>query len=260
MFHSCWIEPTCPSGRINVTEGKDRRFQTTRWSMIVRAGHDNVSGEARRDALENICQTYWFPAYSYVRSRGYSQQDAQDLTQDFFARLLENDFFDVVDQERGKFRSFLLIALRRFLADEWDKTQAQKRGGGIRHQSLSLDTAELLIAESAQKPLTPDQIFDLHWAKTILANALRRVEQEHMDSGKEQSFRVLRPFLGSRDPDHRYSDAAQELGISDGGVKAAIHRLRARYRQALEVEVSETLMDGEDLSEELKYLLARLTA
>src|SRR5262245_52426241 len=117
----------------------DRRFETTRWSMIVRAGHDQPSGRARRDALEFICKTYWFPAYSYVRSRGHNQQDAQDLTQEFFARLLENDFFDVADKERGRFRSFLLTALRRFLADEWKRTHAQKRGGGVPHQSLDLD-------------------------------------------------------------------------------------------------------------------------
>ena len=154
-----------------------KRFQTTRWSMIVRAGHDHASDQTRRDALEFICRTYWFPAYSYVRSRGYNREDAQDLTQDFFARLLENDFFDVADKERGRFRSFLLVTLRRFLADEWDKTQAKKRGGGIWHQSLDPDMAEMLIAESAQKPLTPDQIFDLHWAKTTLANALRSEER-----------------------------------------------------------------------------------
>ncbi len=226
--------------------------------MIVRAGHDHASTQSRRDALESICQTYWFPAYSYVRRRGYSQQDAQDLTQDFFVRLLQNDFFDAADKERGRFRSFLLTSLRRFLADEWDKTQAKKRGGGIPHQSLDLDTAEALIAESAEKPLTPDQIFDLHWAKTILANALRQVESDHIKAGKERYFRILRPFLGGRDPNLQYADAAKELGISEGAIKVAVHRLRGKYKEALEVEISETLMDGEDLSEEMKYLIGRL--
>jgi RNA polymerase sigma-70 factor (ECF subfamily) len=236
-----------------------KRFQTTRWSMIVRAGQDHSSTQSRQDALEFICNTYWFPAYSYARSRGYQREDAQDLTQEFFARLLENHFFDVADKERGRFRSFLLTSLQRFMADEWQKTQAQKRGGGIRHQSLDLDTAELLLAESAQKPLTPDQIFDLHWAKTTLANALRRLEKEYVESGKMRYFRTLRPYLSGRDPDHKYSQAGEELGISEGAVKVAVHRMRARYREALEDEISETLMDGEDLSEELKYLISQLT-
>jgi RNA polymerase sigma-70 factor (ECF subfamily) len=236
-----------------------RRFETTRWSIIVAAGNEAISTEERRDALEHICRNYWFPAYSYVRSRGYRQEDAQDLTQEFFTRLLDKDALHVAEKERGRFRSFLLASLRNFLSDEWDKAQAQKRGGGIQHQSLDIETAETLFAEAADKPLTPDQMFDLHWAKTTLAHALDRVEAVYGDSGKEHHFRTLRPFLGANGLRTSYAEAAQELGISEGAVKVAIHRLRKRYREALELEVAETLTRGEDLPEEMKYLIGRLT-
>lgn len=235
---------------------KAKRFKTTRWSMIVAAGAGE-SSESRR-ALEQLCQTYWFPSYSYVRSRGYRQEDAQDLTQEFFARLLEKDFLNMADRERGRFRSFLLSSLRNFLADEWDKTQAKKRGGGIQHLSLDIATAETLFAESAQRPLTPDQIFDLHWAKTALANALHRLEIKYKDTDKGRYFRSLRPYLGSTEPQMSYSGVARELGISEGAVKVAVHRLRKRYRESLELEIAETLTNGADLPEELKYLIGRL--
>jgi len=225
--------------------------------MIAAAGAGE-SSESRR-ALEQLCQTYWFPSYSYVRSRGYRQEDAQDLTQEFFARLLEKDYLNMADRERGRFRSFLLASLRNFLADEWDKEQAQKRGGGAQHQSLDIETAEALLAESVQRPLTPDQIFDLHWAKTALANALHRLEKTYKDTDKEHHFRFLRPYLGNTEPQMSYSEVAQELGISEGAVKVAVHRLRKRYRETLELEIAETLADSADLPEELKYLIARLT-
>ena len=241
-----------------MTRGDAKRFETTRWSMIVKAGGDHESSQSRRNALDHICRTYWFPAYSYVRSRGYQQEDAKDLTQEFFARLIEKDFLDAADRDRGSFRSFLLASIRSFLADEWDKTQAKKRGGGIEHQSLDIETAETLLAESVQKPLTPDQIFDLHWAKTTLANALQRVESMYRDAANERQFIALRPFLGNKDPLTSYAAAAEELAISTGAVKIAIHRLRKRFREALELEIAETLMDGADLSEELKYLLSRV--
>ena len=238
--------------------GQGKRFETTKWSMIVRAGGVGTSSESRRDALEQICRTYWFPTYSYVRSRGYRMEDAQDLTQDFFARLLERDMIEVADRERGRFRSFLLASLRRFLADEWDKTQAQKRGGGIKHQSLDIDTAEALIAESADKPLTPDQLFDLHWAKTTLANALHRLEESQRESGKARYFNAIRPFLVNQGGQTSQAEAAEELGLSEGAFKVAVHRLRKRFRETLEVEISETLMNGEDLSDEFKHLVGSL--
>ncbi len=241
-----------------MTLDKATRFETTRWSMIVAAGGERKSSESRRKALEHICQTYWFPSYSYVRSRGYQQEDAQDLTQEFFTRLLEKDHLDVADRERGRFRSFLLESLKNFLADEWDKKQAKKRGGGIQHQSLDMDTAETLLAESAQRPLTPDQIFDLHWAKTTLANALRRLESAQKDPNKQRHFATLRPFLVNKDPQINYSDAAEKLGMSVGAVKVAVHRLRKQFLECLEFEIAETLVNGNDLPEELKYLIGRL--
>lgn len=242
-----------------MNEDSAKKFETTRWSMIVAAGGKGESSELRRNALEHICRTYWFPSYSYVRSRGYRREEAQDLTQEFFTRLLEKDHLDVADQERGRFRSFLLASLKNFLADEWDKAQAQKRGGGARHQSLDIETAETLLAESAQRPLTPDQIFDLHWAKTTLANALHRVEAMYKDSNKEHYFKTLRPLLENRGPRGSYADVAEELGISAGAVKVAVHRLRKQFRESLELEIAETLMNGAELPEELKYLIGRLS-
>ncbi len=235
---------------------KAKRFQTTRWSVIAAAGAGESSES--RQALELLCQTYWFPSYSYVRSRGYRQEDAQDLTQDFFVRLIEKGNLIKADRERGRFRSFLLASLRNFLADEWDKAQAKKRGGGILHRSLDIETAETLLAESAQRPLTPDQIFDLHWAKTALANALHRLELGYRGTDKEHLFRVLRPYLGNTDARMSYKEVAQELGISEGAVKAAVHRLRGRYYETLQLEIAETLTNSDDLPEELKYLVGRL--
>jgi RNA polymerase sigma-70 factor (ECF subfamily) len=242
---------------VNRIEGK--RFETTRWSMIIRAGDEGESSKTRQDALEQICRTYWFPVYSYVRRRGYHREDAQDLTQEFFVHLVEKEFLDVADKERGRFRSFLLASLRHFLADEWDKTQAKKRGGGILHESLNIETAETLIAEATQRPLTPDQVFDLHWAKTTLANAFQRVETMHKEAGKERYFNALRPFLVGPTSGSGYTEAANELGLSEGAVKVAVHRLRSKLRDALELEISETLTDDADLRDELKYLIGRLS-
>ena len=234
-----------------------KRFETTRWSMILTA-RDGRSSESRQ-ALEQLCQMYWFPVYSYICRRGNRVEQAQDLTQEFFTRFLEKQFLRKVEQERGRFRSFLLTSVSNFLADEWDKHEALKRGGGAQHLALDFAAAEGLMAEAAADQLTPEKIFDLHWAKTILARALGRLETEYAQEGKEALFSALRPSFGGAQPSPGYKDLGEELGMKEGAVKVAAHRMRKRYRRALEMEILETISDPGDLGQELKHIMASLS-
>lgn len=234
-----------------------KRFETTRWSMIL-AARDGRSPESRQ-ALEQLCQIYWFPVYSYICRRGNRTEQAQDLTQEFFVRLLEKQFLRKVERERGRFRSFLLASVSNFLADEWDKRQALKRGGGDQRLALDFAASEALMAEAAAHQLTPEKLFDLHWAKTILARALGRLEAEYIEEGKGLLFGALRASLGGTRPAPRYKDLGDELGMTEGAVKVAAHRMRKRYRGALEIEILDTISDPAELRQELKYIMAALS-
>lgn len=234
-----------------------KRFETTRWSMIL-AARDGQSPDSRQ-ALEQLCQMYWFPVYSYICRRGNRAEQAQDLTQEFFARFLEKKFLRKVERDRGRFRSFLLASVSNFLADEWDKHQALKRGGGAKHLALDFAAGEGLMAEAAAHQLTAEKLFDLHWAKTILARALGRLETEYIEEGKGALFEALRASLGGTQPVPKYKDVGDELGMKEGAVKVAAHRMRKRYRGALEIEVLETIDDPEELRQELKYIMAALS-
>ena len=234
-----------------------KRFETTRWSMILTA-RDGRSSESRQ-ALEQLCQMYWFPVYSYICRRGNRVEQAQDLTQEFFTRFLEKQFLRKVEQERGRFRSFLLTSVSNFLADEWDKHEALKRGGGAQHLALDFAAAEGLMAEAAAHQLTPEKLFDLHWAKTILARALARLEAEYIEEGKGGLFVALRASLGGAQPSPPYKDVGDELGMKVGAVKVAAHRMRKRYRGALEKEILETISNPDELGQELKHIMASLS-
>lgn len=207
-----------------------------------------------QDALAKLCQTYWHPLYAYVRRRGYSPEDAQDLTQEFFARLLERNAVSSVNRDKGRFRSFLLASLNHFLSDEWDKGRAQKRGSG---KVISLDTqyAETWLREQPAQSLTPERAFELRWAIALLEQVHQRLEAEHRQQGKADLFDVLRPTLAGPGNSAPYAELGARLGLNEGAVKVAVHRLRQRYRALLRETIAETVASAEEVDEELRYLL-----
>jgi len=233
-------------------------FRTTRWTL-VRAASGVPSGE-RREALETLCTSYWPPVYAFVRRQGATPVLAEDLTQAFFARLLEKDGLRLADPERGRFRSFLLGALRHFLANEKDREQAQKRGGG--RAPLSLDASALHGLESAlglepATGLTPERQFERAWAGAVLARAQARLAEEQEQAGKSAQWLALEPHLSNTDERGHGSDLAQRLGISENAVRVALHRLRRRFGELVRDEVRETVGPGE-VEDEVRQLLRAL--
>ena len=231
-------------------------FVTTHWSVVLTAGRNDTT--RAHDALANLCQTYWHPLYAYVRRRGYSPEDAQDLTQEFFARLLGRNWIGSADREKGRFRSFLLTAMKRFLADEWDKARAQKRGGGVRTLPLEFDTAETHLSREPADRVTPEQVFERRWALTLLDEVLKRLQAEYERDGKSELFAELHPCLIGERTDQPYAELAEKLHVSEGTVKALVHRLRQRYRQLLREEISQTVATAGEVDEELRHLFAAL--
>jgi RNA polymerase sigma-70 factor (ECF subfamily) len=223
--------------------------------VVLAAGRGNVP--QAREALETLCQTYWYPLYVYVRRRGYSPADAEDLTQEFFAWLLERDWLGVADQQRGRFRSFLLTSFSRFLANEWDKARTQKRGGG-RIVSLQFDNAEASCAHEPVDTGTPEQIFEWRWALTLLDHVMKLLSAEFARDGKAVLFEALKPCLLGERTAQPYASLASKLGMTEGSVKVAVHRLRQRYRQLLRDEIANTVAKPEEVEEELRYLFAVL--
>ncbi len=205
-------------------------------------------------ALEELCKTYWFPLYAYVRRRGHSKQDAEDLVQAFFARLLEKNFLANLASERGKFRAFLLAALKHFLANEWDKSQAQKRGGGAAHFSLDWQTADTKFQVAATSEPSPDKAFDREWALALLAKVIERLQKECAADGKGKLFEQLKTFLMAGGGDSAQAEVAKSLGMEEGAVRVAIHRLRKRYRALLRDEIAHTLSDDAMVEAEMQAL------
>lgn len=205
-------------------------------------------------ALEQLCRTYWFPLYAYVRRRGEAKADAEDLTQAFFARLLEKNFLAGLDAERGKFRAFLLAALKHFLANEWDKARAQKRGGGEVPLSLDWQTADSKFQVAATNEPSPDRAFDREWALALLARVIERLQAEAETEGKGKVFAQLKSFLMAGQGESAQAGVAKALGMEEGAVRVAIHRLRKRYRQLLRDEIANTLSDPAMVDEEMRAL------
>lgn len=238
---------------------RQARFATTRWSMVVHAGRGQDTGA--RDALARLCQTYWFPIYVYVRRHGHSPHDARDLTQGFFARMLENQTIGKADPARGRFRTFLLTTLGHFLADEREKARAQKRGGGQHLISLDFAAAERRFElEPVDGGASPDRAFDRHWAMTLLETVLRRLELEYAGAGKLKLFTVLRTTLVGGSATQPYAALASTLGTTEAAVKVAVHRLRKRYREVLQAEIDETVTTVEAAKEELRELFRALSS
>ena len=237
---------------------RSARFATTRWSIVVAAGSRDA--EHGREPLARLCQAYWFPLYAYVRRRGHTPEDSQDLTQAFFARLLEKNWVAGADRSKGRFRTFLLAAMKHFLADEWDRAGAQKRGGGVALLPLSFDSAEQRYVEEPSDPETPERIYERRWAVALLDAVLCRLRAEYEDQGKGELFAVLRPCLVGERTAQPYAQLAESLGSSEPAIRSAVHRLRQRYRQLLRDEVASTIDAGEDIEDELRHLFAVLTA
>ena len=232
-------------------------FVTTRWS-VVSAAQDEDSPQAEQ-ALEILCRSYWYPLYVFVRRRGHSPEDAEDLVQEFFARLLQKHYLDAVEPERGRFRTFLIMALKRFMANECDRSRAQKRGGG--QELLPLDTAlaESRYEEESSLEMRADLAFDRQWAVTLLDEALTRVADEQKTLGKSAEFELLRPFLTVGTDLISYGEVARKLGATEVAVRMAVHRLRRRYRQVFREALAQTVATPADLDAEMHYLLEVLS-
>jgi RNA polymerase sigma factor (sigma-70 family) len=231
-------------------------FATTHWSVVLAATRSDTT--RAQAALARLCQTYWYPLYAYVRRRGYEAHDAQDLTQEFFARLLEQKWLAQADRERGRFRTFLLSAMGHFLANEWDKARTQKRGGHVEIVPLQLGSAETRYGQEPADPLTPEQCFDRRWALALLEEVLNALRQEHIAAGTEQLFEALKPCLIGDRQAQPYAVLGTQLGMTEGAVKVAVHRLRQRYRQLLREEIAQTVASPEEVNGEMRHLFAVL--
>jgi RNA polymerase sigma-70 factor (ECF subfamily) len=231
-------------------------FVTTRWSVILAAG--GVDTTQAREAISCLCKTYWYPLYAYVRRQGHSPENAQDLTQEFFANLLAHNWVARADRHKGRFRSFLLMVLKRFLANEWEKAKTLKRGGQVRLVPLLLDTAETRYSQEPADTSTPEEVFEKQWALTLLQTVLQRLRQEYARKGKGELFSRLEPSLvGSRET-QPYGSLAAELGMTEGAVKVAVSRLRERYRKYLREEIAHTVASPVQVDEELRHLFRAL--
>jgi RNA polymerase sigma-70 factor (ECF subfamily) len=231
-------------------------FRTTHWSVVLAAG--GQSSTAAREALESLCRTYWYPLYAFVRRQGYGPDDAQDLTQEFFARLIEKDRLAEVRPERGRFRSFLRVSLKHFLADARDWARAQKRGGGRPPISLNDSEAESRYQHEPQDDLSPDRIFERRWAYALLEAVMDRLQKEFQSAGKPGLFEALKPFLAGDIEGRSYAEAGARFGLSEGAAKMTVTRMRRRYKHLLREEVANTVASPADVEEELGYLLAVL--
>jgi RNA polymerase sigma factor (sigma-70 family) len=230
-----------------------QQFATTHWSLVLAAGRGSSVGA--RDALAALCRSYWYPLYAFVRRRGYGPEDAQDLTQAFFARLLEKGYLRAADSERGRFRSFLVTACQHFLAKEQNRARAKKRGGGRKVLTLDFDAGERRYRREPAHSTTPEVIYERQWALTLLNQVLQQLEQEYATVDKQHVFNQLKDFL-TGEQGTAYRDVALSLGLSEGAVKVAVHRLRRRYRELLRAAITQTVATPEDVEDELRHLFS----
>jgi len=233
------------------------RFESTRWSMVVAAGHP--SSPDCREALETLCRTYWYPLYAFLRRRGCPPEEAEDLTQAFFVHMLDKQDFKLADQERGKFRSFLLTSLKHFVANERRRAYTRKRGGGSQHFPLDFGSAEGQYLQEPAHGLTPEELFERSWAMTILDRTMARLESEFVGARKRKQFGLLSRHLIKGDVDATYSETGAALDITEGAVKTAVYRLRKRYRELLSEEIAQTVESKKDIDQEVRDLFAVLS-
>jgi RNA polymerase sigma factor (sigma-70 family) len=230
------------------------QFVPTRWSVVLAARQED--SPKAEEALATLCQTYWYPLYAFVRRQGHSPPDAQDLTQEFFARLIEKRFLARIQQEGGRFRSFLLTALKRFLANEWDRARAAKRGGGHTVISIDADSAETRYRLEPADELTPERIYERQWAQTLLGQVLNRLREEFVAADKATLFEQIQASLSQPRGMVPYADIANQLGTTEAAVKMAVQRLRARYRELLRAEIAQTVARESEVEDEIRCLFA----
>ncbi len=228
-------------------------FATTHWSVVLAAGHNSTP--RAQDALAQLCGTYWYPLYAYVRRHGYSANDAQDLTQGFFVNFLEKRSVSHAAREKGRFRSFLLGALKHFLADEHDKAAAQKRGVGRIVVSWDQKCAEERFGNEPADELSPDKLYERHWAMTVLERAAGRLRAQFEDEGRSRLYDGLRRYVTGEQAAPSYAETAARLGLSENAVKSAIFRLRRRYHELVREEVAHTVADEKELEDEIRHLM-----
>lgn len=238
-------------------DGSGARFATTLWTVVLAAkAAEDSQAEV---ALAKLCRNYWFPLYAYVRRAGHSPSDAEDLTQEFFARLLHRDFLKSVDRERGRFRSFLLASLKHFLANEWDRARAQKRGGGAVLIPLSAEDGEARLGLDPGHELSPEKLFDRNWILAFLDQVMGQLRAESHRAGNGEMYEQLRVFLTGDKAPVSLAEAGKPIGMTEGAVKVAVHRLRRRYRELLREEMAKLVATPGDVDAEIRHLFASLS-
>jgi RNA polymerase sigma factor (sigma-70 family) len=237
-------------------ERQQQGFMTTHWSVVLAAA-DASSPESDR-ALATLCEAYWYPLYAFVRRQGHAAHEAEDLTQEFFARILEKQYLDGVGPEKGRFRTFLLVCLRRFLANEWDRKRALKRGGGRAPLSIDFADADARYRLEPAHELTAERLFERRWALTLLEQVLASLAEEMRLSGKGELFDALKVYLAASSSAPPHIEMGKKLNMTEGAVKVAVHRLRGRYRRLLREEIAKTVGEEGDVEEEIGRLFAAL--
>jgi len=245
----------CSAQSDRASSGADApAFPSTQWSVVLAAG-DGASPDAH-DALAKLCQKYWYPLYCFVRRQGFRAEDAQDLTQGFFAFLLEKKALGSADPQRGRFRSFLLASLRHFLANERDRSRAAKRGGGRSPVSIDFGSAEDRYQDEPPDDLTPEREYERRWAAALLEQVFTRLRQEYEASGRSEQYEVLKICLWDIEATPSYAEVAARLATTEAAVKMAMHRLRTRYREALCLEIAQTVTSQGEVDDEIDRLFA----
>jgi RNA polymerase sigma-70 factor (ECF subfamily) len=244
--------------RTNAPIGREAGvFATTLWNVVLQAGAEETT--AAGSALQFLCEAYWYPLYAYVRRQGHSPEDSEDLTQEFFARMLQRNYLRLADQKRGRFRTFLLTSLKHFLINEWTKANRAKRGGGSKLLSLDVELTETRFLAEATDGRSPDKAFDRRWATVVLERALDQVEREFASEGRTALFTELRASLTGEENENSYADIGRRFGMSEGNVKVTAHRLRRRYRELLREEIGRTVDTTSAIDAEMNDLMAALT-
>ena len=232
-------------------------FTTTHWSVVLASAQGDSPQAAV--ALEQLCRTYWYPLYAFVRRQGHTPHDAEDSLQGFFARFLEKNYLNAVDRSKGRFRSFLLAALKHFLADEWDKAHACKRGGRVQFLSLDSEAAESRYWEEPVADLTPEKLYEQRWACVLLERVMQRLEEDSAEAGKRHFFEALTPFLVGESRSATYAQLALKLGASEAALKMKVRRLRHRYQRLLREEIAHTVASPAVVEDEIDYLFRVLS-
>ena len=244
--------------------GELRQFATTRWSLILSAADLENAEQKAREALEELCRTYWRPIFSFVCRRGYSTEEAQDLTQDFFIRILEPGWLQHADRNRGRFRSLLLKSLQNFLVNAAERTHTGKRGGDVKFVSwddwMAEAPSQLSMSAHTLDSLPPERLFDLRWAATVAEHALRRLREECESKGKRRLFQTLSCYLTAERDEVSYANLSTSLGIAESAVRKQLYNMRQRYRSLLRDEVAHTVADPAEVEDEIRHLCAALAA